>query len=149
MSGFDGNDVLELSDSDVNLGDREFNTTSRDPIGRFEAKEDGTYRVELRDLFSPTVANPRNTYRLSIRRETPDFRLVAQTVTPKYKGDAKNIEFGFPVLRRGETLPIRVMAFRRDGFEMPHFHMADKAQRVADCSDMRNSSANKRKSVVT
>ncbi len=109
-------DVLDLSDNDSNLGDREFNTASRDPVGRFEAKEDGTYRIDVRDLFSPTVANPANTYRLSIRRAAPDFRLVAQTVTPKYKGDAKNIEFGYPVLRRGETLPIRVMAFRRDGF---------------------------------
>lgn len=109
-------DVLDLTDYDVNLGDREFNTSSRDPVGRFEATEDGTYRIEVRDLFSPTTANPSHTYRLSIRRPSPDFRLVAQTITPKYKADAKNLEFGVPVIRRGETLPVRVMAFRRDGF---------------------------------
>lgn len=110
-------DVLELGGNDLNLGEREFNTASRDPAGRFEAKEDGTYRIEVRDLFSPTVANPRNTYHLSIRRETPDFRLVAQVVAPKYKADAKNIEHGASVIRRGESLPVRVMAFRSDGFD--------------------------------
>ncbi len=109
-------EILDLSDRDMNLGEREFNTASRDPVGRFEAKEDGTYRVEVRDLFGSIVASPASTYRLSIRRPNPDFRLVAQTLAPKYKGDAKNIEFSIPVLRRGETLPVRVMAFRRDGF---------------------------------
>ena len=109
-------DVLELADSDTNLGEREFNTTSRDPFGRFEAKEDGTYRLSIRDLFSSIVSSPLHTYHLSIRRESPDFRLVAQVIAPKYKGDAKNVELGVPVLRRGETLAVRVMAFRRDGF---------------------------------
>jgi hypothetical protein len=109
-------DVLELSDNDVNLGDREFNTTSRDPVGRFEAKEEGTYRLLVRDLFRRAESAGRSLYRLSLRRETPDFRLVAMTVLPRPKGDAKNIELGVPFLRRGETIPVRVLAFRRDGF---------------------------------
>ncbi len=109
-------DVLELADSDTNLGDREFNTSSRDPAGRFEAKEDGTYRLVVRDLFQRAERSPRFIYRLSIRPESPDFRLVAQSLAPKLKADAKNIDIGIPLLRRGETLPVRVMAFRRDGF---------------------------------
>lgn len=109
-------DVLELADADTNLGDREFNTVSRDPAGRFEAQEAGTYRVVLRDLFGRNAASPRNVYRLALRKPAPDFRLVAMTVVPKYKADAKNIDLGVPVLRRGETIPVRVMAFRRDGF---------------------------------
>src|SRR5262249_34576615 len=36
---------------------------------------------------------------------------------PKAKADAKNVGIGVPFLRRGETIPIRVMAFRRDGFD--------------------------------
>ncbi|PYJ03686.1 MAG: hypothetical protein DME25_11515 [Verrucomicrobia bacterium] len=51
-----------------------------------------------------------------MRRETPDFRLVAMTLVPRAKADAKNIDIGVPLLRRGETIPVRVMAFRRDGF---------------------------------
>jgi hypothetical protein len=115
-SGEKTTDVLELGDSDANLGEREFNTASRDPSGRFEAKEDGTYRLSVRDLFSSIVSSPLRTYHLSIRREAPDFRLVAQVLAPKYKSDAKNVGLGVPLLRRGETLAVRVMAFRRDGF---------------------------------
>lgn len=109
-------DALELADLDTNLGEREFNTASRDPGGRFEAKEAGTYRVMVRDLFQRVEKSPRFVYRLSVRREAPDFRLAAVSVVPKYKADAKNIDVGVPVLRRGETMTMRVMAFRRDGF---------------------------------
>lgn len=109
-------DVLELGDLDTNLGEREFNTASRDPGGRFEAKEAGTYRIMVRDLFQRAEKSPRFVYRLSVRREAPDFRLAAVSVVPKYKADAKNLDVGVPVLRRGETITMRVMAFRRDGF---------------------------------
>ena len=109
-------DVLELADSDTNLGEREFNTVSRDPGGRLEAKEGGTYRVMVRDLFQRAEKSPRFVYRLSVRREVPDFRLAVVSLVPKYKADAKNIDVGVPVLRRGETMTLRVMAFRRDGF---------------------------------
>lgn len=109
-------DVQELNDNDTNIGDREFNTTTRDPAARFEAKEDGTYRVMVRDLFQRAERSARFVYRLSVRRETPDFRLAALAVVPKLKADAKNIDIGVPLLRRGETIAVRVMAFRRDGF---------------------------------
>jgi hypothetical protein len=112
----ESSDVQELYDSDTNIGEREFNTVTRDPVARFEAKEDGTYRLLVRDLFQRTERSPRFVYRLSLRRETPDFRLIAQTVAPKFKADAKDIPISMPLLRRGETIPIRVMAFRRDGF---------------------------------
>lgn len=109
-------DVQELNDNDTNIGDREFNTATRDPAARFEAKEDGTYRVMVRDLFQRAEHSPRFVYRLSVRRETPDFHLAAMAVAPKLKADAKNIDIGVPLLRRGETVSVRVMAFRRDGF---------------------------------
>ena len=109
-------DVQELNDNDTNIGDREFSTTTRDPAARFEAKEDGMYRVMIHDLFQRTERSPRFVYRLSVRRETPDFRLAAMAVEPKLKADAKNIDIGVPLLRRGETIAVRVMAFRRDGF---------------------------------
>jgi len=49
-------DVLELYDQDTNLGDREFNTTTRDPAARFEVSADGVYRLQVRDLFNRVVA---------------------------------------------------------------------------------------------
>lgn len=109
-------ELAEAADQDTNLGDREFNTASRDLATRFEAKEDGTYRIVVRDLFGRTKASPQHVYRLAVRRETPDFRLAAMAVAPKYKADAKDIPIGIPLLRRGETIAVRVMAFRRDGF---------------------------------
>jgi hypothetical protein len=109
-------DVLELSDLDSNIGDREFNTAGRDLAGRLEVKEDGTYRVLVRDLLKRMEHSPRFVYRLSIRPPSPDFRLAAISVIPKSKADAKNIELGVPFLRRGETIAVRVMAFRQHGF---------------------------------
>jgi hypothetical protein len=109
-------DVQEVYDNDTNIGGGEFNTATRDPLTRFEAKETGTYRVMVRDLFQRAERSPRFVYRLSIRKERPDFRLVAQTLAPKPNAADKKIDIGVPLLRRGETLPVRVMAFRRDGF---------------------------------
>jgi hypothetical protein len=111
-------DVLELNDSEANVGGPEFNTVSRDPAGRFEVKEEGTYRVSIRDLFNRSGNNPRRVYRLSIHRESPDFRLVALPLAPPpVNKDAKEAPVWSPLLRRGETIPIRVVAFRRDGFK--------------------------------
>lgn len=109
-------DVQEVYDSDTNIGEREFNTATRDPATRLEVKEDGTYRLLVRDLFQRSERSPRFVYRLSVRKEAPDFRLVAQVIAPKLKADTKDIPLGVPLLRRGETAPVRVMAFRRDGF---------------------------------
>ena len=110
-------DVQELYDTDANLGEREFNTAHRDPVARFEAPETGAYRVLVRDLFQRAERSPRFVYRLAIRRAAPDFHLVAQTLSPKYKADAKDIPIGPVVLRRGETMSLRVVVFRQDGFK--------------------------------
>src|SRR5438477_10306403 len=110
-------DLLELYASDDNIGGAQFNTTSRDPSGRFEVKEDGLYRLRLSDLFNRYESNPRFVYRLSLRKETPDFRLVAlPQAPPPANKDAKEATLWTPLLRRGETLLIKVVAFRRDSF---------------------------------
>lgn len=110
-------DVLELSDNDTNLGGQEFKTTTRDPVGRFEVKDDGAYRVQVRDLFNVSANDPSLVYRLAIRRESPDFRLVALPQPPPLTNkDSKEILLWTPVLRRGGVAPLKVLAFRRDGF---------------------------------
>ncbi|PYI80554.1 MAG: hypothetical protein DME26_21365, partial [Verrucomicrobia bacterium] len=93
----------------------EFKATTFDAAGRFEVKEDGTYRVQVRDLFGRTRSDPRHVYRLSLRKPAPDFRLAALPYPPQKK-DAKDIAVWTPFLRQGETMPIKVLAFRRDGF---------------------------------
>jgi len=107
----------EFNDIDANVGGVEFKTNSRDAVGRFEAKEDGACRVAVRDLFGRLVADPRNTYRLVVRRETPDFALIAMPQAPPPKKDSRETQVWGCVLRRGETLPIKVMTLRQDDFK--------------------------------
>ena len=111
-------DVHELYASDSNIGGPEFNTASRDPAWRFEATEDGTYRLQVRDLFNHEESDPRFIYRLSLHKEEPDFRLLAlPQAPPPVNKDAKEAAVWSPFLRRGETIPIKVLAFRRDNFD--------------------------------
>ena len=111
-------DVHELYAADVNLGGPEFNTSTRDPSWRFEVKEEGLYRIRVSDLFNRYESNPRFIYRLSLRKETVDFRLVAlPQAPPPVNKDAKEVLLWTPLLRRGETIPLKVLAFRRDNFQ--------------------------------
>lgn len=109
--------MIELSDSPANIGGPEFNTASNDPSGRFEAKEDGTYRIQVRDLFNRSQPNARLTYRLVIRKESPDFRLVALPEASQVKKAPADVMTWNSSLRRGETIPIKLLVLRRDGFK--------------------------------
>ena len=110
-------DVLELNDSPANIGGAEFITTHRDPSGRWEVKEDGAYLVQMRDLFTQPQRTPALVYQLVIRKPSPDFRLVASSPAPLPKKDAKDVPVATTALRRGETMPLKVLALRRDGFD--------------------------------
>jgi hypothetical protein len=106
-------DVQEVSDSEANVGGTDFGTATRDPSYRLEVKEDGTYRVQVRDLFNTPRDDPRLVYRLSVRKEKPDFRLVVLPVKPA--ADLKELPAP-PLLRKGGSAPVRVVALRRDNF---------------------------------
>lgn len=110
-------DVQELVESATNLGGPEFNTAHRDPAGRFEVKEDGSFRIGIRDLFGRTVASPRHVYLLTLRKETPDFRLVAVPDSAPTKKAPTDVVTSASSLWRGEALPIKLLVFRRDGFK--------------------------------
>ena len=111
-------DVQEIYGSEANAGGAEYNTATRDPMGRFEAAENGTYRIEVRDLFNRAQTDARVVFRLALRRETPDFRLlvVAEPPPPPNK-DTKEALIWTTFLRRGETQPIKIIALRRDQFD--------------------------------
>lgn len=114
----EGTDIKEVYGSDADPGGKKFTTLSNDPAYRFQAKDDGTYRVSVSDLFGATRSNPASTYRLAIRKETPDFRLVA-VVEPPPLATNKNDRAAAPrgvMLRGGETTAVKVIAIRRDGF---------------------------------
>jgi len=109
-------DAQEVYAADTNVGGIRFSTVSSDPVVRFEAKEDGTYRVKVSDLFGNSRNDPRNIYRLIIRKESPDFRLVALAEPPPEKKDDRKAEPYSTLLRADGTNAIKVVALRRDGF---------------------------------
>jgi hypothetical protein len=107
--------VTALDDNPTNIGTTLFNTTTDDPVFRLAVPADGTYRVTVRDRAFESHGDPSFVYRLSIRKETPDFRLVAlpsfPTVDPNLAPSVWDIG-----LRKGSNEQMTVMAFRRDGF---------------------------------
>lgn len=110
-------DVLELADTEQNLGDREFPTAHRDAAARWEVSESGSYRILVRDGFRRSDGSAQYPYRLSLRREAPDFQLVVFPMPPARAGEDRSIPVLPSVLRRDQTLAFRVVAFRRDGFQ--------------------------------
>ena len=112
--------VQEMDDNPASLGgenDRTFRTRSDDPAYRFTVPDDGTYRLVARDLHYRLRGSPRYVYRLAIRKEQPDFRLVALPVEENPNQDPNQVRLGSVVLRKGGSTPIRILAFRRDGFD--------------------------------
>jgi len=110
-------DTQEIYDNDANAGGLMFNTASRDPAYRLEAKEAGAYRIQARDLFSETISDPRRIYRLSIHKEAPDFRLIAYApAPPPLNKDSKEAQSSGAFLRRGDSTLIQLLALRKDGF---------------------------------
>jgi hypothetical protein len=92
-----------------------FNTATDDPAYRFAAPADGTYRITVRDRAFESKGDPSCVYRLSIRKESPDFRLVALPVVPTT--DPNQIAGMWDLgLRKGDNADLVVMAFRHDGF---------------------------------
>ncbi|HWE01009.1 MAG TPA: hypothetical protein VG326_01275 [Tepidisphaeraceae bacterium] len=118
-------DVQDLGGPDMQPAGRKtgggagFPAVSRDVSYHFEAKEAGAYRITVRDLFNESKDNASLVYRLSIHKESPDFRLLA---TGALIPDVKNNTPGdpnpaAPFLRKGGTIPVRVNVVRQDGFD--------------------------------
>ena len=98
----------------------EFPLDTRDPIYRLEAKQAGTFRLLVRDLFARDRTEHPASYRLVIRRETPDLELMAIPPSPPPEpADSKDVPLWTTLVRRGGTAPIKVIAVRQDGFSGP------------------------------
>src|SRR5690606_31776138 len=72
----DQRELLHLTDEVENVGGMRFPTNHSDPSGRFVAPADGRYFLMLRNLTGGLDADPLRAYRLSIRREEPDYEIV-------------------------------------------------------------------------
>jgi hypothetical protein len=113
LTGLDksGKRIFSGDDSGRNIGQIRFTTNTRDPRWDFTAPADGEYLVQVRDLYYQQRGEPRFTYRLSIRRPQPDFRLV---VVPKHETQPDALVVG-----QGGNQWMDVLVFRNDGFEEP------------------------------
>lgn len=118
-------DVAELSDiaspikrssNGYSYDGPPYNAGSSDILGKIDIKQDGLYRVQLSDLFGGTRNDPRNVYRLIIRKSQPDFALVAWALHMGLRNGDRNALSKPIALRGGATIAWEVVAIRRDGF---------------------------------
>lgn len=93
----------------------QFSLVTADPVYRFEAPADAKYRVQVRDRYFENRGDPSLVYRLCIRPESPDYRLVTLPL-----GVGQRNQPATPssvTLRKGENIDVPVMIVRRDGFD--------------------------------
>ncbi len=93
---------------DLILHTAKFNTRTDDPKTRFVAPADGKYLLMVGSELADLYAGPRYVYRVNLRKEQPDFRLVLMD----------NID-GSPAgsfVRQSGTQYLDVFCFRNDGF---------------------------------
>ncbi|MFM2142193.1 MAG: hypothetical protein RLZZ476_737 [Verrucomicrobiota bacterium] len=94
-----------------------YDAGSPDVLGKFEVKEDGAYRLQVRDLFGGTRSDPHNVYRLLVRQAAPDFSLAAWAVHMTLRnGDRASLSKPM-ALRQGDARAFEVVVQRRDGFD--------------------------------
>lgn len=94
-----------------------YNPGTADVLGKLVIASDGTHRLQLTDLFGGTRNDPDNVYRLVIRKAAPDFALVGWALHMELRNGDRNALSKPMSLRRGATMAIEVVAFRRDGFD--------------------------------
>lgn len=94
-----------------------YDAGSPDVLGKFEVKEDGTYRLQVRDLFGGTRSDPHNIYRLIVRQAAPDFALAAWAVHMTLRNGDRAALSKPMALRQGDARAFEVVVQRRDGFD--------------------------------
>ncbi len=94
-----------------------YDAGSSDILGKLTINEDGLHRLQLTDLFGGTRSDPRNVYRLVIRKAAPDFALAAWALHMELRNGDRNALSKPLALRGGSTMALEVVAVRRDGFD--------------------------------
>lgn len=108
---------IKVSSNGYSYDGPPYNVGTSDIIGKIEIKEDGVHRLQLSDLFGGTRNDPRNIYRLIIRKAQPDFAVVGWALHMGLRNGDRNALSKPVSLRGGATMAIEVLAIRRDGFD--------------------------------
>ena len=110
--------VRELDDLSFGPAtDATFRMTSHDPATTFTANHDGDYRVTVINQFGSGSPGAEHVYAVHIREQRADFSLIAHAQRPHL--EANQVFAAAPLLRRGESFPLRVIISRRGGFAEP------------------------------
>ncbi len=94
-----------------------YNAGSADILGKLTIQQDGVHRLQITDLFGGTRTDPRNVYRLVIRKAAPDFAIVAWALHMELRNGDRNALTKPLALRNGGAMALEVVAIRRDGFD--------------------------------
>ena len=121
-----------MDDDNSNVAPAVFDTRTDDPTYRFQARETGTYRIQLRDRSFESRGSPRLVYRVSIRPEEPDFQLVVLPQYPK-QGTVKGVSTWAMGLRKGDSREVEILVLRRDGFREPIEVWAENLPKGVTC----------------
>lgn len=111
-----GVDLGEAWGPDADLGGVNLPLPVNDPTLKLEVKEDALHHVRVRDLSGVNSSNPAASYFIVVRRESPDFRLLASVQPPPEVPVQTTSAPYAATLRPGGTLAVRVIAARKDGF---------------------------------
>ncbi|MCA9053548.1 MAG: pre-peptidase C-terminal domain-containing protein [Planctomycetaceae bacterium] len=107
--------LAQQDDDGTNVAQNVFDTFTDDPVYRLTAAANATYRVAVYDRYGQTRGSPKLRYRLCIRGEEPDFRVVAVPAL-----NQNNTGVPWPVsLRKGDSVGVDVYALRKYGYEGP------------------------------
>ncbi len=107
------NRVTSQDDDATTAAQNIYDTNTDDPKFLLQVNADCRYRITVRDHYGATRSDPSLSYRLIVRPEQPDFRVVA---VPQSPGNNQVWETG---IRRGDNIGVNVYAYRRDGFTGP------------------------------
>jgi len=114
---YDIESPLKISSNGYSYDGPPYNVGSPDVLGKIEIKDDGLYRLQVRDLFGGTRNDPSNEYRLIVRQAKPDFSLVAWAVHMTLRNGDRAALSKPLALRAGDATVLEVLAIRRDGFD--------------------------------
>jgi hypothetical protein len=121
-------ELLKLDGTPDNLGGARFPTAHPDPAGRWVAPADGRYMIQVRNLTGGLSRDPRRVYRLSVRREEPDFHLA---VVPRQADQPSGLN-----LMLGGREVVDVLAFRSRGLSAPIRVTAENLPPGVECPDI-------------
>jgi len=94
-----------------------YDAGSADIMGKLVIQQDGLHRLQITDLFGGTRNDPRNIYRLVIRKAAPDFAVAAWALHMELRNGDRNALSKPIALRGGSTMALEVVVIRRDGFD--------------------------------